>query len=226
MEVFRHKRLTELLLNLSSELQIKRVLEIGPGLNPTCHALNPNWEVTYLEPLDFFFQDLKKRLMPNSLINIHPYSIENANKIQFQHKFDLIVMSSVFHELHDAGKALGNLTKLLTIEGFLVIIVPNRDSLHRVELSISKGTEVLSDTEIKMQQWRSFSPSSLSSFLEKSGFVTKTIFTSFVKPFHHAKMHEMVEEGILNISSLNKLYEISSSFDPYCSEIFWVGRLS
>ncbi len=226
MEFFRQKRLTELILNLSTGMQVKRVLEIGPGLNPTCHALNPNWEVTYFEPLDFFFQDLEKRLMPNSLIKIYQYSIEDTNKVDFQYKFDLIVMSSVLHELTDSERALSNVTKLLAAEGFLVIIVPNRDSLHRVEFSSSNATQVLSDTEIKMQQLRNFSPNSLSSFLEKNGFVTTTMFTSFVKPFHHARMQEMIEEGILNFSSLNKLYEISSSFDPHCSEIFWVGRLS
>ena len=135
-------------------------------------------------------------------------------------------MSSVLHELTNSEKALHNLTKLLSKEGLLVIIVPNRNSLHRVESSDSKASEVLSDTEIKMQQLRSFSPNSLSSFLEKNGFVTTAMFTSFVKPFHHAKMQEMVDEGILDFDSLNKLYEISPSFDPYCSEIFWVGKLS
>jgi len=210
-------------MEISVQSSLKRVLEVGPGLNPICQDLSPDWEVTMLEPIEYFFQDLRNRFSKNPRVNCLNSLLEDVNRLSDLREFDLVLMSSVMHELTDVDKALKNLLDLLAPEGKLIVIVPNKEYLHRMEslnLSQERG---LSETEIKMQQSMSFSPSSLVEFLQIRGFETLKVLTSFVKPYHHAKMQELIERGALTLDSLDQLYEISSTFNPYCAEIFWVG---
>lgn len=221
-EKYRFKRLIELIKFLQEKQNFQNVLEIGPGLNSAYRFFENYENYTILEPIDYFF-NLIKVDSPN--IKVLNSTVEDFVTSTNLTKFELIIMSSVLHEIENPEELLKSLMNILSTDGKIVIILPNNKSLHRIigEFEgFAKSGSTLTETEIRMQQNSSFSVESFTEFIEINGFQVMEIFTSFVKPFPHFKMHQLQLEGILLEPELDTLYSLSSLFNPYCSEIFAV----
>jgi SAM-dependent methyltransferase len=223
-EKYRLKRLVELLpKNLSS---LSYVLEVGPGINPAFLHITGKATIDVLEPInELYIQNLA---LSKSMKNVKVWN-QTAEKFIYENsekKYDLVILSSVLHELESPKEVIVQIYNLLRSEGMLIIIVPNNQSVHRL-ISKEKNANVklteLTSTEILMQQTSSFSPESLLNLLNLAGFSRINVITSFVKPLPHQGMTNAVNSGVIKSNNLDFLYDISSLLDGYGSEIFGVA---
>jgi len=219
-EKFRKRRLLEL-LNKHLGIDSKAILEVGPGLNSIFLEGLTNHTGVTLEPTMELFEKLELSLGDMSNILILNQTLEEF-ALKSQNKFDVVVFSSVLHEIQDVNKNLELVVKLLKPEGLFFVVVPNNQSVHRilgVHLGLLESVDSLTETEILMKQYRNFSPDSLRKLLEKYFHIIE-ILTSFVKPLSHRQMENQINTQEDSNENLENLYSVSKFFEPFGSEIF------
>ncbi len=219
-EKYRFKRLIEVIDNLKRNQDFQNILEIGPGRNSVNSAFTNFDNYTILEPIEFFHSRIEKN---HPKMNLRNETAENFLNSELQMHFDIVILSSVIHELEDPNSFLIRLSKALRPKSKVVIVVPNNLSLHRLigeHEGFAKSGSDLTETERRMQQRVSFSTETLIHFVSGLGYKVVEIFTSFIKPHPHFKMHELMQQGELLEADLDFLYSISSVIQPYGSEIF------
>jgi SAM-dependent methyltransferase len=194
-EKYRLKRLVELLpKNLSS---LSYVLEVGPGINPAFLHITGEATIDVLEPInELYIQNLA---LSKSMKKVKVWN-QTAEKFIYESsekKYDLVILSSVLHELESPKEVIVQIYNLLRSDGMLIIIVPNNQSVHRLI--------------------------SLINLLNLVGFSRINVLTSFVKPLPHQGMTNAVNSGVIKSKDLDFLYDISSLLDGYGSEIFGVA---
>ena len=228
-EIYRHKKIIELLASINIE-KSKSLLEIGPGPNPIFNNLKKFEIVHALEPIrDFYHLNIdlfsEKRSVKFFNLTLEEFYESNDKSAGY----DLILLSSVLHEMPNYTRALEQCFSMLNHGGKIVIVVPNNRSLHRL-IGEQKGVhptgESLTKTEITMQQSASFSTQSLQVELEKTGFKTLTINTEFIKIFPHKMMQDLLDKKILNEKILDFFSETSSLLPEHGAEIFYTGTKS
>jgi len=222
-EKYREIKSIEVLNYISSKKQPTRILEVGPGLSSICPDLFPSKEVVLIEPASTLYEYNRKKFSHRANVTVLEKTMVTFTNNSKLHTFDLIVMNGVIHELDDPRAELSELMQLLKPDGNIVISVPNNQSIHRlmgVALGILASPESRTDMEINLQQSHNFSPRTLTELIVDLGLSVKLLETSFVKPHTHLKMQEWVDEGVLKEKELDQLFELSTIFDPFGSEIF------
>ncbi len=117
-----------LLKNLQTDLNNKRILEIGGGEGDFARALLglfPQAELTVIESNpenQKYFQDLQCKMINQS---VEDYIQKTSEK------FDFVFLFDVIEHLRDPVKSTGELIRLLSPEGRLVATFPNSESLSR-----------------------------------------------------------------------------------------------
>jgi SAM-dependent methyltransferase len=223
-ESYRLKRLIELIpsnLNESSH-----VLEVGPGINPVFLHIQSEVNFDVIEPIKEFYHKNLDLIQNPKIVKIWNQTIEEFINENAQKKFDLVILSSVLHELENSKTVLLQLYNLIKKNGHVIIVVPNNKSVHRL-ISNDKNSHndlnQLTNTEIQMQQTTSFSPKSLKQLLTESGFNDISVVTSFIKPMPHQSMENAMHSGAITMQHLDFLYDISQLLEGYGSEIFGVA---
>jgi trans-aconitate methyltransferase len=225
-EIYRHKKIIELIAATNIE-KLNNLLEIGPGLNPIFSNLKEFEIVHVLEPIKVFYQSNKEEFSKKQAIKF--FNCTLGEFYESSHKstsYDLILLSSVLHEIPNYIQALEQCFSMLSQGGKIIIIVPNNKSLHRMigeQSGIHPTGEALTKTEIIMQQNTSFSVESLRLHLEKIGFETLSIKTEFIKIFPHHVMQELIDKKMLNEKTLDFFSETSSLIPNFGAEIFYLG---
>lgn len=226
LEKYRLRRLIEIIDEHVSK-NLNNVLEIGPGYNSILRELSVVGERVIIEPSNQLFAYNKAMYFGEESVTILNEEVKEFSSRDPLPEFDLIVLSSVLHEFHDAQNELLSIVKLLKRGGHVIVVVPNNESVHRqfgVTLGILASTSSLTDTERLMQQTKSFSIQSIESLMGLIGLVIQHVTTSFVKPHTHAQMQKWVDDGLLDQEGLENLYKLSHFFHPFNSEIFLIAR--
>ena len=219
-EKYRFKRLLEVIDNLKSNQDFQNILEVGPGRYSVYSQFTHFDNYTILEPIEYFHSRIE---VTNPKVTLRNETAENFLNTRHQIEFDIVLLSSVIHELDDTKTFLRTLSKIIHPKSKVLIVVPNNLSLHRLigeHEGFTKSGSELTATELRMQQGVSFSTDSLIQFVCEIGYNVVEIFTSFVKPHPHFKMHELMQQGALCEEDLDFLYSLSSVIQPYGSEIF------
>lgn len=219
-EQYRFRRVSEVLNKLQLSQRFFNILEIGPGNNSVYRNFSEFENYIILEPISYF---IESNTIDNSKVIVKNISVEEFLKSNSKLEFDLVILSSVLHEIEDPKSFLFNITELISSNSKIVVVVPNNTSLHRLigEFEgFEKAGPFLTETERRMQQGVSFSVESLSEFVITAGLRVVEVFTSFIKPFPHFKMHDLRQSGVLSDSDLDSLYSLSNILQPYGSEIF------
>lgn len=220
-ELYRRRAIIEY---INHNLQNK-ILEVGCGLNPIFTSLDETYHVTVVEP--------SKTLFDLALIKSKDYknsTVINATveEIDFIDEFDLIIVSSILHEVIDKSKFM---KKILSLSGKgtdIYINVPNAKSFHRllaVSMGLIKDEDEISETQIKMQQIsKPFTIESLKDFIERSGFVVTNYGTIFVKPFTHIQMQNLCDNLFINEQVLDGLNKLTRFLPDLGSEIWMSAK--
>jgi 2-polyprenyl-3-methyl-5-hydroxy-6-metoxy-1,4-benzoquinol methylase len=203
----------------------KYLLEIGCGLSPLFTNLSPDIVTTVVEPALEFFQNANQlaKKYPNTQV-INSYLEEfKINQLSY----DMIVLSCLLHEVPNPGVMLSSVAELCSNETVVHINVPNAMSLHRllaVAMGIIPDPMTLSETQILMQQSKTYDISSLTSELSNAGFQVVDQGSIFIKPFTHRQMQDLVDKKFLTREMLAGFDELTKWLPEFGSEIWVTAR--
>ena len=208
-------------INYIHQNNSKKILEVGCGVNPIFTSLDQACKVTVIEPSKELFDIalFKSKCYKNSrVVNTILEDFESSNE------FDLIVLSSILHEVTDKKKFMEKVLSLSGTGTKIYINVPNAKSIHRllaVCMGLIEDEFEISDTQLKMQQLsKPFTTESLSNFVQNCGFHVIDFGTIFVKPFTHKQMQSLVDSAFLNEDILNGLNKLALYLPEIGSEIW------
>jgi hypothetical protein len=136
-------------------------------------------------------------------------------------------MSSILHEVENPAELL-NAAKLLTKRGGkIVIIVTNKNSLHRilgVNLGILDSLNAKTQTEILMQQSHgAYSDFELHNEITGSGLRVLSINSIFPKLFSHAQMSELIATRVISFDFLDTMESLTPYLPGLGSELFAIA---
>ncbi len=201
------------------------ILEIGCGMDPLFRHTDRYEEYVLVEPSTDFFENAvsengkydgqEKRWLYNGFF-------EETREIA-DHKYDLIICSSLLHEIEDPGLLLSAIKSVCGSETLVHINVPNSGSFHRVlasHMGLIKDTHTFSDRNKTLQQHCVFDMNGLQELVRDNGFEIVDKGGYFIKPFTHTQMMKMIEAGIIDDPVIDGLYDMYPECPELCSEIY------
>lgn len=138
---------------------------------------------------------------------------------------DLVICSSLLHEVEDPSALLGACRRLLQGGGGLLHVnVPNAASLHR-RLARAAGLianeHEMSSRNVALEQHRVYDAASLEVDVRAAGFEIEERGGYLLKPFTHAQMEEL---SFLTPELLRGLYVLGRELPELASEIYTNAR--
>lgn len=201
-----------------------RILEIGCGSEPASAWIPVYQSLTILEPAEAFFQSALVQTQGFEKVHVIHSSAENIQHLP-EAPFDVILLNSLLHELQHPDILLNALHPWCHAGTRILINVPNAWSFHRqlaVKMDLIPFPEFLSQANLTFQQATVFNTSSLKALCEGCHYEVQNALTSFIKPFTHAQMQEMLDKGLLSDNLLEGLYQMSSEMPDAGAEIFFL----
>lgn len=201
-----------------------RLLEIGCGQSPLFVDL-PQTSCTVIEPSPAFAQNARRLAADRSDVRVVECAAEDFVPELGDAGYDMVILSCLLHEVDDPQALLTCVRRWCTPQTVLHVNVPNAHSLHRL-LAVSMGLipspESTSDTQRCMQQRGIYDAHTLRAELTRAGFSVNEEGTLFVKPFTHAQMQTLVDQGFLTPAILDGLDRLTDQLPTLGSEI-WVS---
>lgn len=136
---------------------------------------------------------------------------------------DVVLCSSLLHEVPQPDVLLGAARRLLAEEGRLYIDVPNALSLHR---RLARAAGMIEDERelgvrnSMFEQQRIYDAASLRAEMESAGFAIVGSGGCFLKPFTHAQMETMT---FLDSAMEEGLRRLGQELPDLAAEIYSVG---
>ncbi len=219
---FRKRAMKDVLPALGSA----RVLEIGCGLSPFFSEVASFGHWTAVEPIESFFRNAEnvkgEHPLADKITLVHS-TIEAATGGLAKGGFDIIILSSLLHEIGNQKDFLGVCRSLMSEKTILHVNVPNAKSFHRV-LALEAGliTDLTSRSgrQDSFQQNEVFDEESLRALVESAGFSVVKSGSFILKPFTHTQMEKLIAAKILTPELLEGLYKMSARLPGWGSEIF------
>ena len=204
----------------------KRILEIGCGLDPLFTTIMDFEHLTLIEPCRAFIKNAEKLMhkakiqkkvtLINGFFEKHMHDLQDKG-------FDLIIFSGLLHEIEDPDFFLRAVNAIADSNSVVHINVPNAHSFHRllaVKAGLINSEYKRSDTQIRLQQYHTFGLNTLSMLCVKNGFTIIDKGTYFIKPFTHAQMEALMENGIIGRAVMDGFYDMIQYMPDLGAEIF------
>lgn len=223
-EKFRKRKILDLIDR--HNVEVGKLLEVGPGINPLFPFLGKFDYTVALEPINEIYRWLLESHNNKSNVEIVNSDLEKFIAHNNKDRFDMVILSSVLHEIPNPEIILEKIYDILKVGGLFFVVVPNNQSVHRLvgeKIGITKSLNELTETERTLQQYSSYSPKILTNQLENHGFKVIEIATCFIKPLPHAGMQEAIDSSLISDDDLEFLYRISSLLPDFGSEIFGIA---
>lgn len=222
-EVVQARMRKRMLLELLEAKAPRRVLEVGCGSDTLANHWRGFDRFVVVEPATGFARQARSDLAGIDGADVIQDTLEEAADQLSGQGFDLIVVSSVLHEVNDADALMQAVASLCGAKTLVHINVPNAHSLHRL-LGVEMGaiTDVMapSDMQVRFQQNRIFAPDLLRNFAEGHGFQVVEAGSYFVKPFTHSQMADLRRSGFLTEAMIEGLWGLARRLPANGSEIF------
>jgi hypothetical protein len=220
---FRKRKVIELI----SKINHRNILEIGCGLEPFFLDYNNFDHLTILEPSDLFYQKAVDQLALNTelsqKVEIRQIMVERFLADSSNTPFDLILLSSLLHEIPEPLSFLEHIHSLCSSNTILHINVPNGESFHRLlafEMGLIKSPFELSSSNKQFQQHSVFSIKSLKELCTSAGFRVLEEGSYAFKPFTHLQMEKLIQENLLTLEMLEGFYKMEKYLPGVGSEIY------
>lgn len=199
------------------------VLEIGCGMEPLFKYMDGVERWVIVEPSSLFCQQARACVPPEQNITIIEGHIEDAVTQLSAVYFDLIICSSLLHELEQPEIVLSAIHTLCGEDTVVHLNVPNALSLHRllaVEMGLIDSPHQLSPTQQRLQQHQTYDMAQLCELAEGVGFNAIESGSYFPKLFTNEQLQKSLEHGVFNREVLDGMYRMIRYFPDYGAEIY------
>lgn len=211
-----------LLLELLDRQRPRRVLEVGCGLDTLANYWTDAERFVIVEPGARFASEARRCTAGRADVEVVEDTLEGAVG-QLRGDFDLILLSSLLHEVVDGEALLAATRELAGTTALVHVNVPNARSFHRLlalEMGLLSDVQAISGLQQQLQQHRTFDLDTLAATVEAQGFDVVETGSYFVKPFTHAQMQQLLDEGFLSPQMLDGLWGLTKHLPGAGSEIF------
>ena len=206
-----------------ARVQPRRLLEVGCGERPLFMDL-PETLCTVVEPAAEFAANARRLAASRPGTQVVQACLEDVESDA--EAYDMIVVSCVLHEVPDPRALLNAVHRRCGPDTVVHINVPNAYSLHRllaVAMGLIADPAAPSDTQRTMQQRATpYDRGLLEAELAASGLQVTDGGTLFVKPFTHAQMQQLVDQGFMTTAMLDGLDRLVQWLPELGSEL-WVN---
>lgn len=201
----------------------RRLAEIGCGEFPLFLDL-PEMEAVVIEPTAAFAAHARRLAEGLRSVTVVEDYAERVVPGSVGGPFDMVVVSGLLHEVPDPRRLLSAVRGLCRPRGLVHVNVPSSGSLHRllaVAMGLVPDPATESENQRMLQQQRIYEPLRLQRELTDAGFVVRASGSILVKPFTHAQMQRLVDDGFLTTDLLDGLDRLADVLPDLGSEI-WV----
>ena len=215
----------KLVLQEIARLRPARLLEVGCGHAPLFTDLS-GVDITIVEPSPQFAQNARQLATGRPDVRVIEGYAEDLAAAPAG--FDMILVSCLLHEVDDPQALLAAVRRLCGPGTVVHVNVPNARSLHRL-LAVAMGLidvpQAHSATQRRMQQRTTYDDASLEAELAQAGFAVRERGSLFVKPFTHAQMQQLVDNGFMTPDMLAGFDRLVEFLPDLGSEIWINARL-
>lgn len=222
-EVIQARYRKKLLLELLNTVQPKRVLEVGCGWETIANHWSGFEQFTIVEPGAQFAAKARTDVQAMPGVTVVEQFLEDAQTHLQRQSYDLILLSSLLHEVPDPEAILRAAKALCHAQTMVHVNVPNARSMHRllaVEMGLMPDVYTASALQKSFKQPRIFDMAQLQALSEGVGFKVHASGSFFIKPFTHGQMMSLVKDGLLTEQVLDGLWGLTKHFPEAGSEIY------
>lgn len=206
----------------------RRLLEVGCGDLPLFLDLPDDVrgrEVVVVEPTAVFAQNARAQAEGRPGVRVVEALLEDATEEDLGGPFDMVLVSGVLHEVPDPQELLAAVRAACGPETTVHVDVPSAGSLHRllgVAMGVIGDPAARSEHQEMLQQRHSYDRDALEAELAEAGFRVLERGSLLVKPFTHAQMQQLLDDGFLTREVLDGLDRLTEVLPELGSEI-WVS---
>lgn len=179
----------------------QHVCEMGYGEGITAQHLNMYFnEYLVIEGAPSL---VKKARLANPDLNIIETLFENFVS---KETFDLILALHVLEHVDDPLETLKRIKEWVKPEGEIVILVPNKNSVHRLlakQMGLIKNLDDLSARDHLVGHQRVYDLETLKCDIEKAGFKISKEFGFFLKPLPNSMMLDFDHDLLMAMNSIS-----------------------
>lgn len=191
------------------------VLEVGCAYGDMTEDLaSVAASLTVVEPSAMFCDVVSRRL--GSRVRVLNAFLEDLDASV---RYDVIVLASLLHHLHDPIAFLRHAKLLLRPGGTVVATVPNMTSLHRrigVKAGFIKDVADTTERNTRFQQPGRFVKASLEDLFLRAGYEIVESYGFMLKPFSNAQMETLNLEWPV----IDALFEIGKDYPDLATHLF------
>jgi hypothetical protein len=132
-------------------------------------------------------------------------------------RYNSIIMSCIIEHVIDPGLVLSRAASWLADDGVIILVVPNRLSLHRrvgFKCGLLSSMHELSDQDLSVGHRRLYTVETLTDEIAKAGLYTPGIEGIFLKPLSSSQMMDWPD------SLLNAYDEMAAELRDYSAYLF------
>jgi 2-polyprenyl-3-methyl-5-hydroxy-6-metoxy-1,4-benzoquinol methylase len=182
-----------------------KVLDLGFGDGLFLQAFKDHPDFTILEGSKSLVKHAKSVVqeLHSTAKIVHTYFEEYVTT----EKYDVVIASHVLEHVNDPKRVLNLCKQWLSDDGEIIVIVPNRESLHRrlgVAMELQRELDDLSARDKAVGHLRVYSLESLTKEIEETGFKVLEKRGFFTKALSNAQMINLDPEvfrGLCKLSS-------------------------
>lgn len=223
-EVYRRKKVKQIISQFDSKKEDFHILEIGCGLKPLFLDYSDRYFFSIAEPADNLYKNAERLAHEYKKVKCYHGRFEDLTETLSTEHYDMVICSSLLHEVEEPVVLLKCIHSICDEATVIHINVPNEASFHRLlakEMNIIERLDEPSELNRVLQQNTIFDMQKLKVMIEENGGKVIESGSYFLKPFTHLQMQQCMEHEILNEDILEGLYKICEDyFLEYGSEIF------
>lgn len=181
----------------------QHVCEMGYGEGITAHFLNEYFnEYLVIEGAPSL---VKKARLTNPALTVRETLFED---FVVKEKFDLLLALHVLEHVDQPLDTLNRIKKWIKPEGEIIILVPNKNSIHRLlakQMGLIKNLDDLSPRDHLVGHQRVYDLETLKADVKKAGFKVFKEFGFFVKPLPNSMMLNFNHDLLMAMNSISNV---------------------
>lgn len=208
----------------------QRLLEVGCGDAPLFTDL-PDVDVVVVEPADAFVAAARAAARAErrgrGSVSVHQSLVEDVRPADLGGPFDLVVVSSLLHEVPDPEAVLRRAADLCGPGGIVHVNVPSATSLHRrlgTAMGLLADPTAVTPTGVALEQHTVFDATSLSALVGRCGLEVEARGGILVKPFSHEQMAAALAAGVVDDAVVDGLDRWAELEPDLASEVWLDAR--